>query len=146
VFFGGVAFHQCRIPIEVMGVPLFEVGPSEVPGGPFQVSARFADAPGHPTLTIVNNGWQLDSGVWDAEVKGGRILVRGGVGSQSLVLRALPGKGVAVERLLMRFGRYAFRGDEETLRVVTRPDGVLPNAQDFTRCAVVNARVGMSFR
>jgi hypothetical protein len=105
--------------VSVGGVPVIRIdGPEEV-GAPFRLSANFTDETGALVFQIRANEWRANSSSWDAAFAGGRIVIRQQPGTQSLVLRAQPPHGIAIERIQARIAHVELRGDSETLRVTT---------------------------
>jgi hypothetical protein len=115
--FAGNTMRGIRIPILKRGQPLLEVKAPEGEGGPFRLSAVFADSAGRQVLQIVDNEWRAEAGNWDVEFSGGRISIREARGRQCLVLRSNPPDGIAVERLRMHWDGADFEGDTEKLTV-----------------------------
>jgi hypothetical protein len=72
IVFGGVTLRQCPIPVEVKGIPLFNIERPEVANGPFRLSATFHNSGGVPSLRIVENEWHALVGNWDVETTEGR--------------------------------------------------------------------------
>lgn len=140
--FGGVTFRRCTIPIEVNGIPVFQIEQPEISGAPFRLTANFTDMTGQPLLVICQNEWSARSTVWDAEFVGGRITIRDKEDSQRLILKVEPPHGIAVEQLHMQVGGHLFIGDTDTLRVIFPGGGVC----DFTNSGMDGARVGISLR
>ena len=138
--FAGVTFHHCKIPVQVRGLSIFEIEEPETPGTPFRLSANFTDPAGAPLFQVRRNEWSSHTNVWDTEFTGGRIIIRDSKHEQSLILRAEPPNGIAVEKLNMQVGPYFFTGDTETLRMHFPGGGV----STLTRCAMDGVRVGMS--
>lgn len=138
--FSGVTFRRCTIPIEVRGIPVFQIEQPEVVGSPFRLSATFANNVGQPIFEVRQNEWTAHAGVWDTEFTGGRIIIKDREDSQRLILRTEPPHGIAVEQMDMRVAGYRLIGNTETLRVVF-PGG---STSEFTRCGADGARVGIS--
>ncbi len=138
VRFGGVLLSNCDMPVVVRGQPLFLIQGPECPGAPFRLSAFFSDASANPLLTVHENEWRVAAGVWDVEFTAGRILIRDGPGTYSLVLVAEPPNGIRIDRLRMHHGGLLFDADPDTLRI---GDGV--NWSTMTGCVADNCRVGL---
>ena len=113
--FGGVTIFDCSIPIEVKGVPLFEIKKAEQVGGPFRLSGNFYNARGNPSLAIVNNEWRAYGTNWDVEVIGSTIIIRDNPKHVSLRLVAQPPNNVVIEELDMYLNGYRFIGSPSAL-------------------------------
>jgi hypothetical protein len=140
VVFAGMTLRNCRTPVEIRGLPVFQVEPAESAGGPYRISASFFDSAGVPSLFIRQNEWQVLAHSWDVEAKGGVVTVRMAPADISLRLRLDPGKGVVVERLAMFCGGYRLDGNADDL-VVTQPRG---GKITFTGGLIDNCVVGLS--
>ena len=141
LIFGGVTLTNCAIPIEVSGVPLFEIKAGEEPGAPFRLSGTFHNSRGQPSLEIVDNEWRAFDSNWDMEAVGGAIVVRDGPRHVSLRLVAEPPDGLLVEQLDMSFKGIRFIGSPGELKVQFPGGG----GGTFTGCLADNCHVGMSF-
>jgi len=137
--FGGVTLRNCRIPIQVRGIPLFQVKAREEPGGPFRLSGHFFNSKGAPSLTIQDNEWLALSSNWDVEVTGRTIVVRDEPGHISLKLKADPPNGLIVERLDMLLYGYQFIGSPDVLKF-----GRLGSGMTFQNCIVDNCGIGLA--
>lgn len=142
IHFGGMVLKRCPTPIAVRGEPLISIEGPEADGAPFRLSATFCDLNGNVTLCIAENEWQATTHAWDAETEGTTLTIRERKGVQLLRLRALPGVGIAVERLQMSLHGYTFDGDEKQV-TITQPDG---GRGQFIGGMADNCRVGLSFR
>jgi len=140
VVFAGVTLTHCPIPVEVKGVPLFEIKEAEEPGAPFRLSASFSNSRGEPSLEIVDNEWRVYGTNWDAEAIGGAITIRDNPGHVSLRLVANPPDGVTIEQLDMYLAGFRFLGSPGEL-TVRMPGG---GGGTFTRCLMDNCRIGLS--
>jgi hypothetical protein len=141
LMFGGITLLKCPIPIEVAGVPLFEIKAAEELGGPFRLSGNFYNSRGQLSLEIVDNEWRAYNSNWDVEVTGGAIIIRDNIRHISLRLRAAPPDMLIVERLDMYLGHLRFRGSPKEF-VVEFPSG---GRRIFTGCIADSCRVGMAF-
>lgn len=139
--FGGTTLHNCPIPIEVAGCPLFKIEKPEVEGGFFRLSGVFCDSKGNVTLRIVENEWIASSANWDVEVSGGVIIIREAHGKIHFRLKVDPPNKLIVDRLDMNLGGWEFEANGDCLRV-KHPGGAI---NTFTACIADNCRVGMSF-
>jgi hypothetical protein len=137
--FAGFTFRNCPTPLSVSGIPVFSIEAPEELDAPFRLSATFADPQGKTCLEIVRNEWKLSSGLWDAECVGGRIEIRSQEEPYTLILKAEPPHGIAVERLHMRVKHVEFIGDTSTLE--TRIGNSL---MSFTGCFADNCQVGLA--
>jgi hypothetical protein len=115
VVFGGATLRNCRVPLMRGQQRLIEVQAPEEPGGPFRLSALFADSSGEVTLRIIENEWRASTDNWDVEFIGPRITIREARGKLCLVLRADPPDGIVIERLRMQWQGATFEGDAEKL-------------------------------
>lgn len=113
--FGGMTLRSCQIPIQVRGVPLFQVKAGEEPGAPFRLSGHFFNSQGAPSLTIRDNEWFALSSNWDVEVSGGTIIVRDAPGHISLKLNADPPNGIIVDRMDMLCNGIRFVASQDVL-------------------------------
>jgi hypothetical protein len=104
-------------PIAVKGKPLLTFHPAESAGAPIQLTGNFYNSRGELSVMIRENEWQALSTNWDAEAKGGVIVIRDDVAHISLQLRAVPPKVLVVERLDMLFNRCRIRTDGDALRI-----------------------------
>ncbi|WP_441000273.1 HNH endonuclease [Fodinibius sp. SL11] len=138
--FGGVTLSNCEIPVQISNIDLFKIQKPEKPGAPFRLSATFFDQEGKQTLRIEENEWVADSDNWDLETKGPRIIIREALYDIHLIIRAMPPKGIAIERMKMRIHNHFVEGDEETLTIYD------PNAgsMNFTNYLVDNCKIGLS--
>lgn len=139
--FGGTTLHNCPIPIEVAGCPLFKIEKPEVEGGPFRLSGVFYDSKSKVTLQIVENEWIASSDNWDVEVSGGVIIIREAHGKIHLRLKVAPPNKLIVDRLDMNLGGWEFKANVNFLRVKS-PNGTI---NTFAACIADNCQVGMSF-
>ncbi|QFZ81697.1 hypothetical protein GFK26_02340 [Variovorax paradoxus] len=138
--FGGTTLHECPVPIEVRGTPLFRVLPGEEAGAPFRLSGTFHDGAGTPSLEIVENEWRPHTSNWDVEAVGGVITVRQGPGDISLRLRVELPERLVVERLDMYLGGYRIVGDPQNLNISTPGGG----SMTLTGGMVSRCQVGLS--
>jgi hypothetical protein len=138
--FGGLTLRNCPVPIQVKGIPLFEIKEGEEAGAPFQLSGNFFNSSGKPSLEIVNNEWKVLTSNWDVEVTGPTITVRDGSGNVSLRLIADPPGGLIVDTLKMQIADHRFIGNRDTLSVI-HPNGTKGS---FTNCIADGCRVGLS--
>ena len=139
--FGGMTLHNCPIPIEVAGCPLFKIEKPEVKGGPFRLSGVFCNSNGKVTLQIVEDEWIASSDNWDVEVSGGVIIIREAHRIIHLRLKVDPPKKLIVDHLDMNLGGWEFEANGDFLRVKFPNGGI----NEFTACSADNCRVGMSF-
>jgi hypothetical protein len=100
--------------IRAFGEDLFGVAEPEQPGGPFRLSAVFADREGRETLRITDNTWETPTDNWDVDVTGPRITLRKGLGDLILQLRVAPPKELVIERLDMHFRGLRIVVDEKS--------------------------------
>lgn len=140
VKFAGVTLVECDIPVQVDEVPLFQVKEAEEEGGPFRLSANFANSKGEHSLQIIENEWKVFTGNWDVEVVGGTITIRDAPGQISLKLSVAGRDTIAVEALDMQLNGMRFRGDTEDL-MVEFPEG---GRGHFTNCIASHCHVGLS--
>jgi len=140
VVFAGLTLANCSIPVQVKGVPLFEIKEAEELGAPFRLSATFSNSRGEPSLEIVDNEWRVYGTNWDAEAVGGAITIRDDPGHVSLRLVANPPDGVTIEQLDMYLAGFRFLGSAGEL-TVQMPGG---GRGTFTRCLANNCRVGLA--
>lgn len=140
IIFAGFKFENCRTPIQIRGLPIFQIEDAEVPGGPFRISACFFDANGHPSLFIHQNEWQIFASAWDVEATGGVIVVRSAPGEIALRLRLDPGMGVLVERIAMQYAGYGLDGNVDRL-IIRSPSGA---SNTFIGGFADNCNVGLS--
>lgn len=101
VFLAATRWINPKAVIEINGVPLFNVEPPEVQGGPFRISATFYDRNGAEIFKIDRNEWQGNIENWDIELKGAVITVRCAPRDIILKLRSEPPYRIFVERLEM---------------------------------------------
>jgi hypothetical protein len=139
--FAGATITNTPIPIEVSGIPLFEVEEPEEEGAPFRFTGNFFNSRGQGSVAIVENEWRAHAANWDVEATGGVITIRDAPDQISLRLRASPPNALVVEQLDMIAGSYRFRGNRDDLFVQTPGGGTM----QFTRCIASNCRVGFSF-
>ena len=138
--FGGVTIYACSIPIEVKGVPLFEVKEAEEDGGPFRLSGNFCNTRGNPSLAIVDNEWRAYGTNWDVDVVGSTITIRDNPKHVSLRLVARPPNSVVVEELDMYLNGYRFIGSPGELTFQNPAGGRIK----ATGWIVHSCRVGLS--
>lgn len=140
--FGGLTITNCPIPIEIRGVPLFQIKEAEESGGPFRLSGNFHNSRGELSLQIVENEWRPMSSNWDVEAAGGVVTIRDNPRHISLRLRAVPPDGLVVEQLDMYLGGYRILGNP-TEFIVEFPGG---GRNTFTGCIVDHCSVGFALR
>jgi len=140
VGFAGVTLTNCQIPIQVKGVPLFEIKEAEEPRAPFRLSATFSNSRGQPSLEIVDNEWRVYGTNWDAEAIGGAITIRDNPSHVSLRLVANPPDGGTIEQLDMSLPGFLFLGSPGQLTVQIPGGG----SGTFRRCLMDNCRIGLS--
>ena len=139
--FAGQTIVACPIPIRVQELPLIKTEPPETEGGPFRISAYFADSRGQPTVQINRNEWWASAHNWDVESSGNQITVRQGAGNICLRIRSVGGQILIVDRLDMRIGSYHFVGDSEVLAFSV--NGGRPTRVRFGM--ISHCPIGMSF-
>lgn len=139
IHFAGVTFRNCPVPIAVKGMPVLEIESPTIAGSPFLLSARFFGESGRQLFRIDKNEWNSTSGVWDTKFEAGRIEISEAKGSQQLVLRALPGSGLAVEKLWMNVRGYWLFGDVDGLEIVS-PQGQRLHLQ---KCHIDGCKIGI---
>lgn len=135
VVIGGMTLRSCRTPISYRGYPLISIDPAELPGGPFRLSATFRGPDGKPSLHVHQNEFQIRGEAWDVESVGSRIKIRSSDGPYTLVLRADPPNGLAVEKLHMCVGNQELKADENALLV---------GGNSFTGCLADGCEVGLA--
>ena len=139
--FCGATITDTLIPIQIRGIPLFQIEQAEELGGPFRLSGNFHNSRGQLSLQIIENEWHPMSSNWDVETAGGIITVRDSPGHISLRLRAAPPDGLIVEQLNMFLGGFRILGDRKDL-IIESPDG---RRNTFRGCIASNCRVGFAF-
>jgi hypothetical protein len=105
-------------------------------GGPFRISADFADREGKQTVRIIDNEWHVRTGHWDVRTEGELVKVYSGPKKIDLVLRTVPPNNFHVERLNMVMSGYKISTDGAAFKVVT-PNGSL---RHFEGARIENAR------
>ena len=138
--FAGLTLTNCQIPIQVRGMPLFEIKEAEEAGGPFRLSASFHNSQGRLSLQIVDNEWRGNERNWDVEAVGGAIIIRDAPGHVSLKLVAAPPDGIIIEKLDMYLLGSRILGSPDEL-VLESPSG---DRSTFTKCLADHCRVGLA--
>ncbi|HCX5186900.1 TPA: hypothetical protein OZT99_000770 [Escherichia coli] len=115
--FAGVTFYDCDHLIVVNGRPMLSVQPALQDNSPVRLSGVFCDSIGRETLTITENEWSVDSGYWDIECIGPRIIIRSAPGQIVLVLKMNSPTGIVIEKIDMFFEGVGFRGNGDNLKV-----------------------------
>lgn len=135
--------------LHVLGTDLLFIGEPSVAGGPLEVSARFYDRTGRPTLRIIRNEIRASVANWDVDQTGNRLTIRNGLGDFALVLAFTPPNEVAIERLAMRY-RQIFAIDHvpgSPTRI--QYGGHLAEVQSMrisdARCAIVAGLGGIAY-
>ncbi|MGB9887730.1 MAG: HNH endonuclease signature motif containing protein [Moorellales bacterium] len=140
IVFGGVTLTNCRVPVRVKDLPLFELKEGEGARAPFRLTANFFNSKGQPSLMIRDNEWFALASNWDVEVSGGAITIRDEPKHVSLQLVVYPPGGLIVERLDMYLYGYHFRGSPDEL-IVESPGGL---RLVLRSCLVDNCEVGLA--
>lgn len=140
IVFAGLTIINCPIPVQVRGLPLFQIESPEESGGPYRLSASFFDTVGMPSLLIRRNEWYAFSDAWDIEVSGGRIVIRSSPRNISLGISFVPFGGIFIEKVDMYVAGYRFLGNKETLSVINPGGGKI----DLTRCICNGCGVGLA--
>ena len=140
VVFAGMTLINCAIPVQVQGIPVFQIEEPEAEGAPYRLSATFYDQRGVPSLLIRRNDWRASAAPWDVEVAGGRITIRSAPGAISLRLAFAPAAGIVIEVLDMFVAGWRLVGNKDTL-AITQPGG---GTGYFTNCLASNCHVGLA--
>lgn len=140
IVFAGVTFYDCQNLIVVNERPILSVQPSIEDGAPVRLSGVFCDSHGRETLIISENEWSVDSGNWDVECEGPRIVIRSAPRRIALVLRMNSPQGIIIERIDMFFEGVQFKGDENILKFSV--DG--KNWEKWTGCSMSHCNVGIA--
>jgi hypothetical protein len=141
IIFAGQTLTNCQIPIEVKGMPLFEIKEPEEIGGPFRLSGCFYNSCGQLSLQIIDNEWRTYETNWDVEATGGKIIIRDAPQHISLKMVTTPPDGVIVEELDMYLEGYRFLGSPDKLAVTFQSGGW----NTLTGCIADHCRVGFGF-
>lgn len=140
VIFGGVRFYDCKHLIEINGTPIFSVESSD-DNSPILLSGVFCDSLGRESLQIKKNEWMVNSGSWDVECVGPRIIIRSAPRQISLILKMCPPEGIVVERMEMFYDGVWLKGTQDDLLVCY--DG--KSWQHWFGCNVSHCTIGISF-
>jgi len=137
--FAGSMIEQCSIPVEIQGKPLFQITPPDEDGGPILLNGTFNNRHGHRVLEIVDNEWRVNSGKWDLEYIGTRLIIKDRIGDgvyipSFQVNLELP-HTIVVEKINTQIEGMRIRGDEKRLLV---------NSNEFSNCYLSNCAVGFS--
>jgi hypothetical protein len=100
---GGAQFLFSTCILRIFGQQLLAIRPPDEAGGPPRITGLFYDRDGNPTLTIEDNHWKVDGGVWDVTVIGPTITIRRGPGDIALVLRTEARRLISIDRMEMMF-------------------------------------------
>ncbi|MGJ7496320.1 HNH endonuclease [Variovorax sp. RT4R15] len=141
IVMGGATFIRTPAPLILEGVRPLVVAPPEEAGGPYQLSARFFNSTGLPTLSIVRNEIRAHSN-WDVELVGGVMTVREGPRKTALEVQFLPGEGIRVTKMNMLVRGYRVIGNGDVFSVTT-PGGGVTTLQNIVISDCSEA--GMSF-
>lgn len=138
--FAGATIIDCPIPFTLGGQAPFKVEPPEKEGAPFRLSGCFFNQDGNPGLVIIQNEWRALTNNWDVEVAGPNLTIRNAPSSIALKLKAVPPKGIVVEKMDMLFNGHQIKGSEDEL-IVTFPNGI-----DFTMTNLIvgNCPIGIA--
>jgi len=117
IYFGGAVFEDCRIPLQINGIPILEMYSPEEVGAPFRLSATFYDSNGLKTLRIEKNEWRALNDNWDVDTEGSVIIIREKLGKISLVIKAVPPNEIRIERIKMKFKEIDIIGNADSLKI-----------------------------
>jgi trigger factor len=130
---GAVVIHNTPIPVMVHGTSLIEFLPPEPGSDISRINASITSDNGQRSLTIVENEWIVQTGVWDYEWVGQRMTIRDEAHTIVLQITVHPPKLIEIDRL--RFNRDGF--DVTATRTQLRINGLT-----LFDCIVSNCRVG----
>lgn len=117
IVFAGNTFYNCLHLIMINGTPILSVEPSPDENKPILLSGLFCDSAGRESLRIIENEWIVDSGYWDVECEGPKIIIRSAPRKICLALRMLPPEGIVIERLEMFYQGVFLKGNENVLEI-----------------------------
>lgn len=102
--------------ITVDNESILAVRPPPEIGMPWNLSAKFADDQGRPTLAIEDNHLVVYASTWDVRTRGPRIVVRSRKGKHSLVIKMEPPELIRIEKLDMSWAGREIKVDKRRLR------------------------------
>ncbi|MGY4227611.1 hypothetical protein ACVMIH_004972 [Bradyrhizobium sp. USDA 4503] len=123
ILIGELSATDVETLIEIFGTKIFSISAPAEAHMPFTINALLTDPNGNTILRIVDNEWQSPVENWDVETKGGKIIIRRGLGDIILVIRTEPPSKLIIERLYM-YHRGTFISCREGKPLsVTMPNG-----------------------
>lgn len=133
---GGISFSNVIVPLHFNGIDIVSFHAPEQGSEVIQVSAILNDESGVNSLTIDNNEWRVNSGVWDFENKGNRYMFRDDTGKSYLCISFNPPVGFNIENMSTVIDGKQVKVDS---------DGVSFDGLHLSRCSSCNSYYGISF-
>jgi len=109
--FGPNTFINTSEIINIYGIPILEIDPSEVQSGPFRISGLFYNDIGEKIFQIEENEWKGLINNWDIEQTGNSLIIRRDQRKIALEIITNPQKELIVSKINMVFQDVKLQGN-----------------------------------